>query len=450
MTQALSVFVPVMGVILGWAVARKLGIFTPATIYIWFMTVDLIVFLVIADQHLNKADFTFTAMPWPPFDTVVLPVVLLYGVLILVGWLSVLRLRRPATSNQFLEGLLNALPKVRRDFTFLVAAFLLVVLWMEVFHFWDIDKSLFWSNRQYLLLNDPRSAGIQTLAGRLIHFLLRPLGLVLSSAGAFFWVRGRRHTAALFFLASIYPLLFAVAQNSRWAPLYVAGGLAVLAFFGNIRRSLVPLISGGLFGFILFVKVLVGRNTPYQGLGGTLDVFRVILADLQLQRWGLGFFFNVFQGAQSLANSLLIAPRFPSLYALLSFSPTISAIDHFDQIMGASLVKISPFVPMNTYSEALFFGTPYFVFLLVVVIAWLRVMSKLFLRRDAIGIAFAVFAYWMTFYLSQYPVRNSMRLLYASLLIGLIVDRLLSKRREPEGEPLPLPAAPADGKAVEI
>ena len=452
MNEILAGIVLVGGLLLGWSVARRLGFFSPASIYIWFTTVDLGIFLVIAYQHLDKADFTFTAMPWPPFDDVILPVVLIYGLLVSVGWVSVLGLKKPeaATANRVLERLLSSLPKMRKDFTYLIAAFLLLVLWLEVIHFWDIDKGLFWRNDVYLILNDPNSAGIQTLVGRWAHFLLRPLGLVLVGAGAFFWARHRRKTAVLFFLVSIYPLLLAIAQNSRWAPLYIIGGLVVIAFFGDIRRNLLFMVSGGALGLVLFVKVLIGRNTPYQGLGGTIDVFRVIFADLQFQRWGIGFFLNIFEGAQSLANSLLLQPRFPTIYSLLSFSPTVSAIDHFDRIFPSYVVMIAPVVPMNSYGEALFFGLPYFILLLIIVLVWLRVMTQVFLRRDAIGMAFAVFSYWTIFYLSQYPVRNSMRLVYISLLIGILVDRLLSVRRNDHEQPstdLPVPGQQGEAEA---
>ncbi len=448
MTEIVAGLVLVGGVILGGSVAYRLGLLSPSSVYIWFTTIDLAVFLIIFYGQLRKSDFTFTAMPWPPFDQVVFPVVLIWGLLILVGWVSTLGLRKREASNQTLEMILDALPKMGKNFTYLVAAFLFVVLWMEIFHFADLDKSLFWRNSRYLLLADPNAAGIQTLPGRWIHFLLPPLGLVLTSAGAFFWVRRRRVTALLFFLASIYPLLWAVAENSRWAPLYVAGALAVLFFFGNIRRHLFTIVGGAAFGFLLFIKVLIGRSTPYQGLGGTMDVFGVAFSNLQIQRWGIGFFLNVFQGAQDMANSLLLQPRFPSLYAWLSFSPTISAIDHFDQTMGGYITKIAPVVPMNAYAEAWFFGIPYFAFLLIVLVVWLRVMTNVFLRKDAIGIAFAVFSYWAIFFISQYPVRNSMRLIYVSLLIGIIVDRVLSARPKAKAEkPAALPALGAEGKA---
>ncbi len=87
------------------------------------------------------------------------------------------------------------------------------------------------------------------------------------------------------------------------------------------------------------------------------------------------------------------------LYKLLSFSPAISAIDHFDRVMAIGLVKITSVVPMNAYSEAYFFGAPYFLFLLLVLMIWLRTMTQLSFRRDLIGTAFMVFSYWAMFYL---------------------------------------------------
>lgn len=413
----------------GWSVARKTGFFSPASIYVWFLNVDLALFLLIVFARLEKTNYTFTAMPWPSFATVLFPTMMIYVVLILAGWLSVFRLRKQKTSVQmnFKTGVVFPY-FVRRNFFLILILFLLLILYMEVYHFLDIDRAILWQNQKYLTIANPNSAGIETVMGRLIHFLLRPLGLLLVSAGTFFWVRHRQRTAALFFLLSIYPFLFALAENSRWAPLYIAGMLAVILIFGEIKRYYFSLVFFGSLGFLVFLKVLVGRNTPYQGLGGTVEVLRIIFSDFQLGRWTAGFFLNIFAGAQSLANALLIGPQYPDVYKLLSFSPTISALDHFDKIVNIYVVRITPVVPMNTYSEALFFGVPYFLFLLVILIAWLRTMTRLSFRRDTIGTAFMVFSYWAIFYLSQYPVRNSMRLIYLSLLIGVLVNGILSTK----------------------
>jgi len=407
------------GLILGWLVARKAGFLAPASVYIWFMNMDLALFLCIHFAHLDRSNFAFTAMPWPPFDSVLQPTAMIYGVLIFSGWLSALKLRKRMIPAQSSPRMMAALSRFAGKGSFsTLPIFLFIVLWMEVFHLWDIDKSLLWQNQTYLTIVNPDSAGIDTLLGRLIHFSLRPLGLLLVGAGTFFWAQRRRKTATLFFLLSIYPFLLALAQNSRWAPLYIACVLVVNIFIGTVKRSFHSVIIWGILGLLVFLKVLIGRSTPYQGLAGTVDVFRIIFSNSQPERWILGFFLNVFQGAQNLANAFLLRPGFPEIYKQLSFSPTISAIDHFDEIVNVYQVKIAPVVPMNAYAEAWLFGKPYFLFLTAILVIWLRTMTKLFLRRDAIGTAFSIFSYWIIFYISQYAIRNSMRLIYLSLLIG--------------------------------
>ncbi len=292
------------GLLLGFLVGRRTGFFSPSSVYIWFMDLDLALFTYIAFAHLDKSNFTFTAMPWPPFDTVVLPTVLMYAVLIVAGWLSAWNLDKataPAAAAPKVRLVIPAF--VRRNLSLLMVAFFIVVFWMEVYHFWDMDKSVFWQNSRYLSIANPTTAGINTLAGRLIHFALPPLGLVLASAGTFFWVRQRRHTAALFFILCIYPFLLALAENSRWAPLYVACVLAIIIFFESIKKYILTVIIGGVAGFLLFLKVLIGRNTPYQGLGGTAQIFALVFSEFRFWPWLISFFLNILQGAQSVANA---------------------------------------------------------------------------------------------------------------------------------------------------
>lgn len=423
--MTIALLVLSVGLILGWLVGRKTGYLAPASIYIWFMNIDLAFFILIATERINESYREFTAMPWPPFDATVRTTVVIYGILILAGWISVVKLRKRKMPFRATQTFWRAFsPMMNSNF---ILAFLFVVLCMEIFHFMDINKSILWRNQEYLTIAKPYSAGIDTLPGRLIHFLLRPLGLLLIGASAFFWVYRRKQIAILLFLFSIYPFLLAFAGNSRWAPLYAFAASMVFIFLGGIKRYFLLVLFDWILGFLLFLKVLIGRDTPYQGLAGTFDIFALVFSKLdEFERWTIGFFLNIFQGAQSLANAFLIHPQYPENYKLLSFSPTISAIDHFDKVMNVYMVKIAPVVPMNAYGEAYFFGLPYFLLLLLILIAWLRMMTKLFLRRDEIGTAFTVFSYWLIFYISQYPVRNSMRLIYLSLLLGILANKKFS------------------------
>ena len=416
--------------ILGLDVGHRIGLQAPVSVYIWFMNVNLALFLFIFFAQLDKNDFIFTAMPLPPFNSVLLPTILIYSLLIFAGWLSSLglRKRRLPTSTVLSRRTQRSFAGTWNIPNFVLWAIFLLVFSMEAFHFWEIDKSILWHNQTYLTIKDPIAVGIHTVVGRMIHFLLLPLGLLLVGAGTFSWMRHRKLTAAVFLLLSIYPFIIALAENSRWAPFYILASLVVLALFGDIRRNLLSAIASGAVAFLVFLKVLIGRNTPYQGLDGTLDIFHIIFSNVQVQMWVVGLLVNVFQGAQSVANALLIRPHYPEVYKLLSFSPTISAIDHFDKILDLYAVRITPAVPMNTYSEAYFFGPGYFLFLLIILITWLRTMTKISFRKDMLGTVLAAFSYWIILFISQYPVRNSMRLIYVSLLIGILGNIALSAK----------------------
>jgi hypothetical protein len=428
MTEMISVLVLIVGIILGWIVAHKLGLFAPASIYIWFMDADLALFLLIIYGHLDRDDYNFTAMPWPlAFKEVLVPTTLIYGILIIIGFISVFNLQKRKGWKQIYFKF-NFPRILKRNFSFIVIITFIIILILEIFHFWDIDKSLFWQNNVYLLLNNPDSVGINTLLGRLMHFLLRPLGLLLISAATLFWLRHRIQTTILFALLSIYPFLLALAQNSRWAPLYFAAILLIIIVI-NPKKHIRFLIFVSFLTFLIFLKVLIGRNTPYQGLSGTIEIFRLIFSNFQFFKYVVSFLFNIFQGAQNLANTFLIYPEYRFLYKILSFSPTISAIDNFDKIMDANVVMINFFVPTNAYAESYFFGIPFFILMLIILFIWLRTMTKLYLRGDILGIVFTVFSFWMIFNLSQYPVRNSMRFIYISLLLGILVNNTFVKNK---------------------
>ncbi len=424
MNDVLAFSVVIAGCFLWWITSRHVGALSPASFYIGFMVVDLAFFELICFLGLDSSDIKFTAMPWPDFEPVFAKTVLVYGGLIVAGAVSVVGLRRNGRQDNEAKGSFPAARNAWRPLLPFFLGFSILVFLAEILHIIEIDWDVFWKNDQYLLLNSPVLAGVETLHGRLIHFALRPIGLLMVASATFHYLQRRRGLAIWLMLLSVYPFLLALAQNSRWAPVYIAGIVAILLSFGRKRKHFIYAAAWGGVVFLLMIKVLVGRNTPYQGLGNFWEVISVVFANMnQLGFWVAGVFMNVFQGAQNFANSLLLAPYFPVQYKLVSLMPTISAIDHFDTIKEVCLVKITPFVPMNAYSETFLFGPGYFAFFIFVVMLWLRVVSKLFIDKSGLGVAISVFACWIILGLSQYPVRNYFRFLILSLLIGWIAIR---------------------------
>lgn len=427
MNDLLGLLILIWGGGLWWLTARRSGVAAPASFYCGFMVIDLSLFELIYLLDLNNSDFIFTAMPWPDFQEVFARTVLVYCVLIVAGPISVIGLSRGKYSVSLRPYSSSQRHMISGVYYMYLSASILI-FFMELWHFLEVDWSVLWKNDQYLLLNEPVLAGIRTFPGRLIHFALRPIGLVTAASATFFFLQGQKKLATWLALLTMYPFFWALAQNSRWAPLHIAGIVLILLIFGYRKKHVLHVTGWSVVLFLLLIKVLLGRNTPYQGLGNLGKNFAVIFSNMgQIGFWCIGLFLNIFQGAQNIANSLLLDVQFPERYKLLSFMPTVSAVDHFTTIKDAFLVNINPFVPMNAYSEAILFGWPYFVFLILVLIFWLRVMNKLFLKKSALGMAFSVFSYWVILYLSQYPVRNCMRFVYFSLFVGWILLGIKSR-----------------------
>ncbi|WP_421760448.1 hypothetical protein [Devosia sp.] len=116
--------------------------------------------------------------------------------------------------------------------------------------------------------------------------------------------------------------------------------------------------------------------------------------------------------------------KYTELYKVLSFLPTVDAIDGFQAEKLTSEQRILAFVPFNSFGEAWLFGPVYFcAFWFVLVLAaylaarsskyggvWTIFMSGLFI----VGWVFA----------SQYPIRNSLRYFYLIILVYSLIPTL--------------------------
>ena len=427
MEEILSIFLLMLGVGTACYISFKLGFLAPVSVYLWFLVIDIGLFFVIYFNNLSRADFTFTAMPWPDFGEVFLQTTIVHTLLLLLGALSSLGIRKARATSKNNQIISDTLSKMKANFgiqnknmQFILFFYILFVVFIEIYHFIELDKTVFLSNNTYLMLVNPSSAGFITPIGRLAHLLLPFLGLILVALANYFWFNRSWILSGMIFVLSIYPFLMVFAQNSRWAPLYPMGSVAIGLIFGKRKlEKLLTIITMGFISFALFLKVLVGRGTSYQGLLGTWEIFRLISSDEQAARFLRSIPFNIFQGTQNFANTLILAPEYPTAYKLLSFSPTISLIDNFArQVIHTA--KITPVVPINAYGEAYHFGFAFFAALLFIFFVWLRYVTIAHLKGGIIGSAISLAAYWVIFYISQYPLRNSMRFIYISLLVTLI------------------------------
>lgn len=409
-----------------WAVAlvvaRRHGSFSPLSFYALFLSVDYSVYCYLAFSNLEGVALLFTAMPVSGLDLASKAVATYSFLAASIILLTTLTL--PATgARRFLVFVLIKDASKNQRFKLWSSIFLGCALLAYGYHFLSIDKSLLWKNDEYLLLAQPDRVGIKSELGRIAHFLLLPTGLITVSLVQIF-VSTRRSSLAIVsaILGASYPLIYAVALNSRWAVVYMAALIFCALVYTNLFKRVMLSVSYSCIAMLLFLKVMLGRSSEKQGLVAIFDYEGYFSGGLfEIRFIILGGLLNVFQSLQNFANSGLMNPEFGVAYKVLSFLPSFSFMDSFSVVRDASMQKITPYVPMNAYSEAFHFGFPYYVILGLAVVIWLRTSTRLYQTGTAAGVFVAILSYWVTFMLSQYPVRNSIRVVYLLVFIALFI-----------------------------
>ncbi|GIW56599.1 MAG: hypothetical protein KatS3mg082_3003 [Nitrospiraceae bacterium] len=383
---------------------------SPVGFFLAFNLVDVFIFLLVTGQPVHIPPL-FTAMPWHRLGEVRWRVLLIYGFVMLAASVVSMDLRRPR------DHVGRRIPLQGRRW--LTLSLVAAGLSLELYHFAELDKTVLWSGSDYLLLSNPVTAGIQSAAGRIAHFLLRPLGLLTAALATASFVERRRVEGTLLLLATLYPFLIVWAQNSRWAPLYLFAALLVLVV-SSAGRALAWKILLVVLTFLTLAKVLIGRGIPAQGLAATREALQVVVSSASPE-FVAGFVLNVFQGAQNVANTLLLEPEYPAVYKLLSFAPTVSAVDSFETYRQFYELRITQYVPINAYAEAWAFGPLYFALLLLILCCWLRAATRVAIAaRGWLPLAVMIASYWLTFTLSQYSLRTSLRFVYAVTFVGFL------------------------------
>lgn len=400
-----------------FSAVKRGGVVSPASVHVLYAFGCLALFLIITFLDLGKDDLIFTAMPINDFRPVKEKVMAYYLGIIILGVVvqRFSRVRRAGIPTVKTGGKryssVNGLP----------ALFVLSLLCvMSVMHFIELDYETLYRNTEYLRIKDPDGVGISSSFGRIYHFLFRFVGLVATVLFLFYLGSRKYLHAVLSAFLSSYSILLLIAGNSRWVPLYFAVAVAYFLFSGKRLSSISVWLAISLM-FLSFVKVLLGRESQYQGISEIYNDF----AAIQFERLGIyigGFAVNVFEGSFNFANTCLIEPYFELKYKILSFSPLFSFMDGFDLIRDDLKFKFAPNVPMSAYSEVWFFGPLYFLFFMVFYGYFLLVLNKVFSRGGAMALFLAVPAYYVIVSLHTYSLRTSWRLILVLLVVGLVFE----------------------------
>lgn len=317
----------------------------------------------------------------------------------------------------------------KKKIIFLVKFGLVVVLSLNVMHFFSMDWHVLWLNYDYQAIKTPDDVGIDDWFFRIYHFALRVLGIIFAVAVSYFYVKKERVALLLAGFSFLYFLLIELVSNSRLAPIYM-----VVAFLGYFyfkgRVKLWKVVLAFLATYFLYIRVLYGRNYDSQGLSVLLEAFDDI--DFFQIYMAYGLIANLAEGFVNFANSVLLHASFAPSYKLLSFSPFPSFVDGFNQLLDVEEVRVNAFVPMGSFGEAYHFGFVFFL-LYLAIIFWSLVMSHRVYAAGSrfFGLLIAVVFAWNFMYSFGYPLRNVVRV-YEYLIIASIFylrsnDRYLRK-----------------------
>jgi len=404
---------------------HKGKLYSPSASFYWIILLNYVIlqfYILLPSNNIVfsglSTEFSFTAMPLNFNSKALYAANLQYFLLLTYGWLLTIFFSKTQAAQYDIHFNFGILTKRQQ---LLITITLITTLILLTLHFFSIDLNKFWYNHTYLLISNPTKLGIKNDLIRGIHFLIPFFGLI--SAGLILHFYYNRNYINLFLTTPIflYPLIFMLAQNSRWAPLYFfimflycaiskKGNLIIYCFFIGI-------------GFIVFLKVLIGRGLYNQGMSSIFDGLYKIRID-SLFFYFMGFLNNIGEGALGFANAELMAPAYDLKYKILSFSPFPSFIDGFSSIRSYNEIRISHHVPMSSIAEARWFGGFFLLLFHSSLIFLLKTANKVFYETKGIlPVIIIGFVSWAIFTMNSYPIRNIYRITLLMIFCLVVFDK---------------------------
>ena len=138
---------------------------------------------------------------------------------------------------------------------------------------------------------------------------------------------------------------------------------------------------------------------------------------------------NVFQGPLVLAEALRQAPlTYQPKYETLSFSPLPAFADNWRKAIDLQH-RVNQNTPFSGFAELYYFSPVYLLAFLVIFVASIRVLTRAYLQLGAVaGLLLMSPCIYSLLYLHQYPLRNSLRLIYYTTIIVYFLSQSLYRR----------------------
>jgi hypothetical protein len=234
-----------------------------------------------------------------------------------------------------------------------------------------------------------------------------------------------------FVVAAMIPISIAfgigLAEGSRVTALYllIFGGCSYV--LGNKRAFFMTLVP------IVFC-IAYSREARTHDLLGLSYVREYLVAALNSDFF-VQMITNLSNGHLLTSASVNLArpEQYSFEYKILSYLPSLGAIDDFQLVRSVNEQRISRFFPFNAFAESWAFGLAYYCFLWII----LFFSAKVTADSARFGSTYytatnALFIYGFLV-ATQYPVRNSFRYFYVLLIIYFIANWFVGWRRRHQG-----------------
>ena|GEM_PF-3049355 len=423
-----ALFYLLLSGLLVYVCARRATIIAPPTVWNIYIFVSLLVYEWAVVTGLSRKHSVFSAMP---LDYVAVPyhsVFLFFLAMQLFAIATTIGLPKPRSWIIFDTSVVLRYAHILTGGT---ALLVMAGLWaVSAWHFAAIDRDVLWLNYDYKSIKDPDGIGASGIFARLYHFAFRFVGLIAMAASVIYIHRKAWLHFALSAGLVAYALMFLLADNSRWAPVYFACALVMNYIVSKRPFGALTWINLVLV-FVTFAKVLSGRSDLKQGVSSIGDGF----AGLSLAKVPMyleGFMTNIFPAALNFANAVVIDGTHAFAYKIRAFSPFPGFMDNYQAIQEQFQIKLAPSVPMSAFGEAYSFGWMYMAVFLAACFVWLRTVTRLLLNKfDAPALFLAILSYYFVVKLGSYAIRLSWRLMLIVIIAGFILHqrrKIVAKR----------------------
>ena len=261
----------------------------------------------------------------------------------------------------------------------------------------------------------------------------RPFAFVLIGLTVMGWVNRERMRTLIAVLPLSLNFIVSFAESSRVSAVFLIFAASCLYLANKYVISAMFII----LGLFVFLGVIEARNHTEIGIGHQFQYMFETIFNIDSY---MGLFQNLFNGTllMDAAANTAAGNAYSTSYKILSFLPSISAIDGFSRILLTDEQRINPAIPFSAFAEAWQFGISYFLFLfLILYLAAYCVNKSIRYGRAFSFLLLGIFMLGWT-QVSQYPVRNTIRFFYVIIIIYSCVSffrsgaaNLWSMRRQP-------------------